>query len=172
MVVARLALLALLLGARAGCAAAARKKRKPAATELVMGLATNYEWEHLATFVRSLRASRYRGDLVLFTSPRLSDETRERFDEFGVRAVPVRADADASTLANLEFERHRIPGGSQLPRSVASRRRGVHHHHHHGFATLIVRPSVRPAPLPRRRTPRCQVDAMAWPYFLDDPDGQ
>ena len=50
---------------------------------LVMGLALNYRKADLAPFVRSLRATGYNGDIVLWVSS-VDPETRELFDEHRV----------------------------------------------------------------------------------------
>ena len=63
---------------------------------LVLGLAENYRFDHLAPFVFSLRRTGYSGDIVFFARG-LDRETRTKLREHGVTQVPFRNLRGAAT---------------------------------------------------------------------------
>jgi hypothetical protein len=56
---------------------------------LILGLAADYQWPHLKTFVCSLRSTSYQGDVVLILTSELNQETKERLEEKSINYIYV-----------------------------------------------------------------------------------
>jgi hypothetical protein len=65
---------------------------KPAPQEVVMGLASGYNWAQISKFVQSLRSNGYTGDIVLGTNPTIDAGLKRNLDVHCVTAVAVELD--------------------------------------------------------------------------------